>query len=177
MAAEKGARVTRRDASSLAVTWMAGALCVLAMLPLSGASCGPHPPDTPDNGTRMHAHIALTIEKPLLAVHTILEARRDLEKAAARQRSSTAEELDDALTLLERQYAPVDNAWVITQEAYEAYTKSIRASGGRDTPIAAEFALALLSRWQSLIAAAEAIGLDLPPIPEVFTNGVAHGPA
>lgn len=76
------------------------------------------------------------------------------------------------LALLEQEYAPVDRAWVFTQQAWESYTTALRASNDKDTPVIAELALALLSKWQSLIAASEAIGLELPQIPEPFTKGV-----
>lgn len=152
------------------------ALCLLFVL-LPGASCGP-PPDTPDdNGQRLHTQIALTIEKPLLAAYAILEARRDAEKAAVRRESSTPLELDERLTILERQYAPVDQAWALTQAAYVAYDTAIHTAGEDNTAIAAAFALALLSKWRSFLEAAEAMGLELPPIPDVLTKGVANGPA
>lgn len=117
---------------------------------------------------RTHASIADAAEGPILAAKHFIEVRAHDEAAAIRSRGMSADSERQEMAALQASYAPVESALTALIAAYNSYIDAIRVSHATGQEISHAVAMALLSRWQTFLDAARALGIQLPDPPDVL---------
>lgn len=162
-------RQAKPIAQALFAAWVAAAMGAAALLLCTGASCG-------QADIRTHAAIADGLYEPLQAAKHIIEFRRQAEYETVMNATEPGPERDARIEALKRTWEPIQDAHRAAVLAQNAYADGVKAASASDEKrVGHAFALALLAKWQALLALTEASGLELPPIPQYLRNEAENG--
>jgi hypothetical protein len=153
-------------------------LLTLLLLPTTTTGCAtgsePSAQTAREAQLTQHAYVLLGLQSALSATRRIIEKREWTEYRAIEASAVPLAQQADQKAKLEATYRPVDAAYALTAEAYDAYRDALMRAHDKGTELSTELAASLLSRWRAMVDAAELIGLDVPKVPG-FLEGVADG--
>ncbi len=119
---------------------------------------------------RSHALIADSAAEPILAAKQLIERRMAADVSDVRKRVTNPDALRLEMEALQASYAPLEGAFELLRETYNAYVDAITKTNETTGDVSHQAALALLSRWQSFLDAARDMGLTVPEPPESLRN-------
>lgn len=119
---------------------------------------------------RTHAQIADALTAPILAAKQAIEERAYEQVGHIKAASLTAEEADSKIAALRERYRPIEASMLIVIEGYNAYVEAIQKAHADGESLQRGAALALLSRWQTLLRHAQDLGVPMPEIPEALRS-------
>lgn len=119
---------------------------------------------------RTHAQIADALDTPILEAKQAIEHRAYEQVAHIKAAALTPEEADSKIAALRERYRPIEASMLLVIEGYNAYVEAIQKAHADGESLQRGAALALLSRWQTLLSHAKDLGVSMPEIPEALRS-------